>query len=60
MSRLRALTRHPPSTLRQVLTAYPKYVRVGRLPGLDDAQRLDVARALVEARAVLVKQSSED
>ena len=42
--------------LEKVLTAYPKFVCVAKLPGLDDSQRLDVARALVESRLVMVKE----
>ena len=42
--------------LERVLTAYPKWVAVRRLPADDDEQRLDIARALVEARAVLVRR----
>ena len=41
--------------LEAVLEAYPKYVTVARLPADSDGQRLDIARALVEARAVLVR-----
>ena len=42
----------------QVLDAYPKYVTVGALPLDSDAQKLDVAQALVEAKLVLVKVAS--
>ena len=45
--------------LEAVLSAYPKYITVARLPGENDAQRLDVAKALVEARAVLVRQPAD-
>ena len=38
---------------------YPKFVSVRRLPGDSDGQRLDVARALVEAGCVLVKSSQD-
>ena len=41
--------------LEHVLTCYPKFVSVRKLPGDSDAQRLDVARALAEAKCVLVK-----
>ena len=43
--------------LEAVLSAYPKYITVAELPTETDAQRLDIAQALVEARAVLVRQS---
>ena len=45
--------------LEKVLKAYPKFVTVGRLPSLDDAQKVDVAQALVEAKLVMVKQPDE-
>ena len=32
--------------LEKLLLAYPKYVTVGRLPGDNDAQRLDVVQAV--------------
>ena len=46
--------------LETVLTAYPRYVTVGRLPADSDAQRLDIARALVEAQCVLLKPEPTD
>uniref|UniRef100_A0A7S0JIT5 Bifunctional lysine-specific demethylase and histidyl-hydroxylase n=1 Tax=Calcidiscus leptoporus TaxID=127549 RepID=A0A7S0JIT5_9EUKA len=42
--------------LDRILSAYPKYVTVGKLPLETDAQKLDVASALVEAKLVFVKQ----
>ena len=32
--------------LEKLLLAYPKYVTVGKLPGDNDAQRLDVVQAM--------------
>ena len=46
--------------LEMVLNAYPKYVSVARLPADNDAMRLDIARALVEAKAVLVRPPKDD
>lgn len=46
--------------LEAVLNAYPKYVTVARLPADNDAMRLDIARALVEARAVLVRPPAKE
>ena len=43
--------------LEKVLTAYPKYVSVAALPADGDEQRLDIARALVEAGVVLVRST---
>jgi hypothetical protein len=41
--------------LEAILKAYPKYLSVSRLPGDDDEQRVDVARALVEAKVLLLR-----
>lgn len=46
--------------LEAVLNAYPKFISVDRLPADNDAQRVDIAKALVEARAVLVRQPAEE
>ena len=46
--------------LEKLLLAYPKYVTVGRLPGDNDAQRLDVVQAMAEARILLVRAPKED
>jgi len=43
-----------------VLCAYPKYVTVASMPLDDDAQKLDVAAALVEAQLVLVRPPARD
>eukprot|EP00908_Phaeocystis_cordata_P001047 Transcript_11123.p2 GENE.Transcript_11123~~Transcript_11123.p2 ORF type:complete len:511 (-),score=238.91 Transcript_11123:80-1612(-) len=45
--------------LEKILLAYPKYVTVGKLPGDNDAQRLDVAQAMAEARLLLVRPPKE-
>lgn len=44
--------------LEHVITAYPKYVTVARLPAETDGQKLDIAKALVEARVVLVRPAT--
>ena len=46
--------------LEVILNSYPKYVTVARLPADSDAQRLDIARACVEAKAVLIKPEPKD
>jgi lysine-specific demethylase/histidyl-hydroxylase NO66 len=46
--------------LEKVLTAYPKYTAVAKLPGVTDAQRLDLAQALVEVGLVRVKEATAD
>lgn len=41
--------------IERVLTAYPKFVSVRKLPCDSDAQRLDIAQALAEVGVVLVR-----
>ena len=45
--------------LEHLLTSYPKYVTVSKLPCDNDAQRLDIARALAEAKVVMVRSDTE-
>lgn len=41
--------------LEAILQSYPRYITVSNLPADTDAMRLDIARAMVEARLVLVR-----
>jgi len=43
-----------------LLSSYPKYVTVRRLPLDTDAQKLDVVAALAEARLLLVRGPAKD
>ena len=45
--------------LEHLLMSYPKYVRVAKMPCDDDAQRLDIARALAEVGVLMVRADDE-
>ena len=46
--------------IEKILLAYPKYLTVAKLPADNDAQRLDIVRAMVEARLLLVRPPKAD
>ena len=46
--------------LERIVLAYPKYLTVAKLPADNDAQRLDIVRAMVEARLLLVRPPKAD